>query len=574
MLGLRLSSKGFVVPFGVAATIFLVMPSRSGYQDLASLMAQQPSVSERWREHLINSPFGTIHAATFSFQRPIGTSSQDFLPAFVAGSDELQRIESRTRPAAQSNSAGQFQLASYTPADSEVTGSLGRAGRGLGQDRAGTDTSDSPIVNRSNKGDFLRPRSARKTDMQEWLRFGQPPSIATREAQDAIDAKPETGETAALREPLAAMDSPPGMSGEEPHAPARAQPVVSALEPFATQAAPQESPAPPPADQIASQTPPQSVSEEPHAPSQSVAAAMAPATSEDDLASSQRQPIPDAPSRNNSPNENKPVAVAASATATPAFPDDLSDRERTVALLFGGRTFGPRLGALEQWREGEQPVFAERNRGRPRSSEQALQGGTLDFGLSDGEPSNSGHSIVGKGEVTGDSQRPMSLADRLGLQGHARAKAERCLANAVYFESRGESMRGQIAVAQVVMNRVFSGYYPEDVCGVVYQNSHRHLACQFTFACDGISDMVKEPDAWIRATSIAKDVLDGQVWLPEVGKSTHYHAYWVHPWWTRTMTKINKIGVHTFYRPRKWGDGSDAPAWGSAASLAKFGASF
>jgi spore germination cell wall hydrolase CwlJ-like protein len=108
-------------------------------------------------------------------------------------------------------------------------------------------------------------------------------------------------------------------------------------------------------------------------------------------------------------------------------------------------------------------------------------------------------------------------AELLGLDINAkeRAKAERCLANAVYFESRSEPVRGQIAVAQVVMNRVFSGYYPGDVCGVVYQNAHRHLACQFTFACDGVPDVVTEPDAWLRAKRIAADMLDGKLWMPK-----------------------------------------------------------
>ena len=111
-------------------------------------------------------------------------------------------------------------------------------------------------------------------------------------------------------------------------------------------------------------------------------------------------------------------------------------------------------------------------------------------------------------------------------------------------------MRGQIAVAQVVMNRVFSGYYPNTVCGVVYQNKHRHLACQFTFACDNNADVIREPDMWERAKKIAKAMLDGQIWLPEVDKSTHYHAYWVHPSWVSEMKRMYKFGVHTFYRPQ------------------------
>jgi len=170
--------------------------------------------------------------------------------------------------------------------------------------------------------------------------------------------------------------------------------------------------------------------------------------------------------------------------------------------------------------------------------------------LSDGAEVSS--SVASKGVVTGDEATPRSPAEELGLYGRARAKAEKCLADAIYFESRGEVERGQIAVAQVVINRVFSGYYPDDVCGTVYQNAHRHLACQFTFACEGKSLVVNDQPSWARATRIARDMLDGKLWLNEVGKATHYHAYWVKPHWVREMRTLQKIGVHTFYRPRKW----------------------
>ncbi|MEW6255093.1 MAG: cell wall hydrolase [Pseudomonadota bacterium] len=148
-----------------------------------------------------------------------------------------------------------------------------------------------------------------------------------------------------------------------------------------------------------------------------------------------------------------------------------------------------------------------------------------------------------------------SPATRLLLEGPARARAEKCLAEAIYFESRGEPKRGQIAVAQVIVNRVFSGYYPNDVCKAVYQNAHRHLACQFTFACDNVKDVIREPDMWVQAKQIASDMLDGKLWLESVGRATHYHAYWVRPNWISEMRKLDKIGVHTFYRPRRWGDG-------------------
>jgi len=156
---------------------------------------------------------------------------------------------------------------------------------------------------------------------------------------------------------------------------------------------------------------------------------------------------------------------------------------------------------------------------------------------------------------------PPSPAERLHLAGKDRAKAERCLANAIYFEARSEPLKGQIAVAQVVMNRVFSGFYPNDVCGVVYQNAHRHLACQFTFACDGKSKAINERASWARANRIAKQTLDGKLYETAVGTSTHYHAVYVHPNWVHEMKKFVRFGIHNFYRPYAWGNGSDEPIW-------------
>lgn len=153
--------------------------------------------------------------------------------------------------------------------------------------------------------------------------------------------------------------------------------------------------------------------------------------------------------------------------------------------------------------------------------------------------------------VVGPMDGP-SPAERLGLDGRRRARAEKCLAEAVYFESRGEPERGQIAVAQVVMNRVFSGYYPADVCRAVYQNARRKFACQFTFACDNVRDVVTEPRLWQQARRIASDMLDGRLWDSRVGRATHYHAQSVHPFWLREMQKLDEIGEHSFYRPRRW----------------------
>jgi spore germination cell wall hydrolase CwlJ-like protein len=225
------------------------------------------------------------------------------------------------------------------------------------------------------------------------------------------------------------------------------------------------------------------------------------------------------------------------------------------------------FGAIQPWMPGEAPQLDDAHAaGEPDFKTAAL---TLGNGPAAKDASASGgETIARKGQVTGADQHPMSPAERLRLDDKGRAKAVKCLTEAIYFEARGEPVRGQIAVAQVVMNRVFSGYYPNTVCGVVYQNANRHLACQFTFACDGNPEVVREPEAWDRAKKIAAETLDGQLWLPEVGKATHYHAYWVHPSWVHEMTRMYKLGVHTFYRPKRWGNGADAPEWGDAATTA------
>jgi spore germination cell wall hydrolase CwlJ-like protein len=125
---------------------------------------------------------------------------------------------------------------------------------------------------------------------------------------------------------------------------------------------------------------------------------------------------------------------------------------------------------------------------------------------------------------------------------------QRCLAAAVYFEARGESVKGQAAVAQVVLNRVKNPAYPNSVCGVVYQNDDWRNRCQFSFACDGIKDRISEAYHWRKAQEVAYSVASGEIYLPEVGSSTHYHATYVKPRWARTMEKMKKIGTHIFYR--------------------------
>ncbi|KPQ09340.1 MAG: Cell Wall Hydrolase [Saliniramus fredricksonii] len=126
----------------------------------------------------------------------------------------------------------------------------------------------------------------------------------------------------------------------------------------------------------------------------------------------------------------------------------------------------------------------------------------------------------------------------------------RCLAEAIYFEARSEPELGQAAVAQVVMNRVASSLYPDSVCGVVYQNRHRHLACQFTFTCEGRALRIREPAPWRRAERIAQETISGTSFIESVGLATHYHADYVNPRWARALLRRDKIGRHIFYQLR------------------------
>ena len=128
-----------------------------------------------------------------------------------------------------------------------------------------------------------------------------------------------------------------------------------------------------------------------------------------------------------------------------------------------------------------------------------------------------------------------------------------CLATAIYFEARGESYRGQVAVAQVVLNRVKDRRYPDTICGVVFQNQNRRNSCQFSFACDGIPETINDRTSWAQAEDIAKRFTAGELYLTEVAEATHYHATYVRPAWAPRMNKVTQIGLHVFYKfKRGW----------------------
>ena len=130
-----------------------------------------------------------------------------------------------------------------------------------------------------------------------------------------------------------------------------------------------------------------------------------------------------------------------------------------------------------------------------------------------------------------------------------------CLALNVYHESKNQSFIGQVAVAQVVMNRVKDSRYPNNVCDVVKQGLTYKWKptlpiknkCQFSWYCDGKSDKAREKKAWDVALKVAKGVYYGNL-DDFVEGATHYHAYYVNPSWAETKTYITRIDDHIFYR--------------------------
>ncbi len=128
-----------------------------------------------------------------------------------------------------------------------------------------------------------------------------------------------------------------------------------------------------------------------------------------------------------------------------------------------------------------------------------------------------------------------------------RRRALRCLTQGVYYEAALEPTAGQEAVAQVILNRVRDPNYANTVCGVVFEGAERTTGCQFSFTCDGALSQAPVGWAWERAKRVAERALAGEV-SAAVGTATHYHADYVHPWWSPTLNKLTQIGAHIFYR--------------------------
>ncbi|MDF1718840.1 MAG: cell wall hydrolase [Antarcticimicrobium sp.] len=123
----------------------------------------------------------------------------------------------------------------------------------------------------------------------------------------------------------------------------------------------------------------------------------------------------------------------------------------------------------------------------------------------------------------------------------------KCLSEALYFEARGETVKGQFAVAEVIMNRVKSARFPDSLCGVIRQGTGKRYQCQFTYTCDGHAEVIAEPQAFERVSKVARAVMDG-VAGDLTGGATHYHTSAVKPRWARVYKQTARIGVHIFYR--------------------------
>ncbi|MFC7291007.1 cell wall hydrolase [Hirschia litorea] len=130
-----------------------------------------------------------------------------------------------------------------------------------------------------------------------------------------------------------------------------------------------------------------------------------------------------------------------------------------------------------------------------------------------------------------------------------------CLAEAIYYEARSEALGGQLAVAEVIENRVASEYYPDTVCDVVYQGSNRVTGCQFSFTCDGSLRRKPRGEAWDRSVEVAAYVMMGLSSKTLTGNATHYHTDYVSPYWSSSLIHTETIGTHIFYRNpegREW----------------------
>lgn len=127
-----------------------------------------------------------------------------------------------------------------------------------------------------------------------------------------------------------------------------------------------------------------------------------------------------------------------------------------------------------------------------------------------------------------------------------------CLTEAIYYEARGESITGQIAVAEVIMNRVDSPIFPNTVCEVIAQGAERLNRCQFSYKCDGVPERMADTRARDKARDVAILLMKGER-RDITDRATHYHATYVEPYWSKKLKRTAEVGTHIFYRrkPRR-----------------------
>lgn len=127
-----------------------------------------------------------------------------------------------------------------------------------------------------------------------------------------------------------------------------------------------------------------------------------------------------------------------------------------------------------------------------------------------------------------------------------------CLVEAVYFEARSESFIGQLAVAQVILNRVYSNKFSSSICGVVHEGVYRggkpvRHRCSFSYWCDGKSERIRNPKAYKTALIVSHLSLQG-VKIEGLDKSLYYHTFYVKPKWSKERKFLRRVGSHLFYK--------------------------
>lgn len=253
------------------------------------------------------------------------------------------------------------------------------------------------------------------------------------------------------------------------------------------------------------------------------------------------------PARQRASRTAPAVALLAAALAAPAAPAAADARLFVEAALAGERA--ALAGVMK--RRGAVDVDAVSGRAMPRAAtgEAAHAGRFAHLDAIDAETRRLTEALGDGRPVARTVQSAALPADWSEFQ-KVSAKGGpqwRCLTEALYFEARGEGLAGQIAVAEVILNRVDSRRYPNSVCGVVRQGAHMRNACQFSYNCDGKPEHVGDKRAWTRAGRIARRMLDGRPRKLTL-RATHYHNTDVNPRWASRLVPTARIGEHLFYR--------------------------